>query len=334
MALAKNRLPNSLLFCGPEGVGKTATARTLAQALNCLRMSDDACGVCDHCRAIGDALGDPAKAGKFPDVMALALNPGKKEIAIEQTRELKNSAYLRPMAGRGRVFIVEDAELMSEDAANSILKVLEEPPLTSHIILVTSHPELLLPTIVSRCRVLNFLPVSIDETERTLLDKGLPAERARTLALLTRGNLDEALALDWDEVMARREQAWQAFRSLVADEDVSPLLRLWAYAPRSAVKDEIVRTMEFFASFFRDVLYVEDGGRPEGLLNPDAPGRVEEAGRFLSGPDALRGLALVDGVLRDLDRNLNAALVITDFIGRYTERNHVRDHLSAVPAHR
>ncbi|MBN2207148.1 MAG: DNA polymerase III subunit, partial [Candidatus Aminicenantes bacterium] len=279
MALAKNRLPNSLLFCGPEGVGKTAAARTLAQALNCLRLKDDACGACDACLAIADALGDRAKAGKFPDVMAVGLLPGKKEIAIEQTRELKTSAYLRPMAGRSRVFLIEDAELMSGDAANSILKVLEEPPLSSHIILVTAHPELLLPTIVSRCRVLTFLTISIDEIERALLDRGLPAAQARTMALLSRGNLDQALALDWDEAMARREQAWRAFLALAADRDVSPLLRLWAYAPRGAVRDEIVRAMDLFAGFLRDVLYVKNGGPPEGLLNPDAPDRVAEAGR-------------------------------------------------------
>jgi hypothetical protein len=151
--------------------------------------------------------------------------------------------------------------------------------------------------------------------------------------LLTRGNLEAALSLDWDEVTARREQAWAAFRALVRDEEVAPLLRLWAYGPRGAVRDEIARTMEFFASFFRDILYVKEGGRPGGLLNPDAADRVEDAGRVLTGPDALRGLALVDGVLQGLDRNLNAALVVADFISRYTERTHARDHLSAVPAH-
>lgn len=333
MALAKNRLPNSLLFCGPEGVGKKTTAIALAQALNCLRASEDACGGCDHCLAIGEALSNPAKAGKFPDVMGIELAESKSKVGIDQIRELKTTAYLRPMAGQGRVFIVEDAELMSEEAANSILKVLEEPPLRSHIILITSHPEMLLSTIISRCRVLNFLPISIDETERALLDKGLSPERARILAQLTRGNLGEALTMDWDEVMARREQAWQAFLTLAADRDVSPLLRLWAYAPRGAVRDELIRMMEFFATFFRDVLFIKEGGHPGGLLNPDAPDRVEEACRFLSGPDALQGLALVDGVMRGLDRNLNAGLVMTDFICRFTERNHVRDHLSYVPAH-
>jgi len=91
--------------------------------------------------------------------------------------------------------------------------------------------------------------------------------------------------------------------------------------------------MELFAAFFRDVLYVKEGGGPDGLLNADAAGRVAEAGRYLTGPDAVRGLALADGVLQGLDRNLNAVLLMTDFISRYTERNHVRDHLSAVPAH-
>jgi DNA polymerase-3 subunit delta' len=333
MALAKNRLPNSLLFSGPEGVGKRRTAVTLAQALNCLRLTDDACGACDPCRAIRDAADDPDKAGKFPDVMEISLAEGRKEIGIGQIQELKQTAYLRPMAGRGRVFIVEDAELMSGDAANSILKVLEEPPPFTHIILVTAHPEQILPTIVSRCRVLNFLPVTVDETEQALLDKGIPADRARPLALLARGNLELALALDWDEVQARRRKAWDEFLSLVAGRDVSSLFRLWAYAPKKAVADELVRTMELFASFFRDVLCLAEGGGAEGLLNPDAADRIAEASRFLSGPDALFGLVLVESVLQGLDRNMNVSLLMTDFVSRYTERNHVRDHLSAVPAH-
>lgn len=333
MALAKNRLPNSLLFCGPEGVGKRATAVILAQALNCLRMNDDACGECEPCRAVREALDDPDKAGKFPDVMGISLDKSKKEIGIDRIKEIKQTAYLRPMVGRGRVFVVEDAELMSSDAANSILKILEEPPLFCHIILVTSHPEILLPTIVSRCRILNFLPIAIDEIERALLDKGLSPERARTLALLARGNLEMALTLGWDDVLARRELAWRAFLALVADKDTSPFLRLWAYAPRKAVEDDIVRTMEFFASFFRDVLYLAEGGASPGLLNPDLAERIAEAARFLNGPDALRGLALVEAVLQALDRNMNVGLVMTDFVSRMTGRNHARDCLSVIPAH-
>ncbi len=335
MALAKNRLPNSLLFCGPQGVGKRTAAVTLAQALNCLRMGDDACGECDPCKAIMYGHDIPGKAGIYPDVMEIDLNESKSKLGIDQIRELKHIAYLRPMAEKKkRVFIVDDADLMSEPAANSILKVLEEPPLFSHIILVTSHPEILLPTIVSRCRVLNFLPVSIDEIERALLDKGLPPERSRTLALLARGNLEMALTLDWDEVLAGRELAWREFLSLVADREASSLLRLWAFGPRKAIEDDLVRTMEFFASFFRDALYLAEGGQPEGLLNPDVPERVAEAARFLSVPEALHGLALVDAVLQALDKNMNVSLVMTDFVSRYTGRNHVRDHLSAVAAHR
>jgi DNA polymerase III delta' subunit len=142
LALERGRVPNSLLFCGPEGVGKKAMALTLAKTLNCLNLTTDSCDECPSCEAIDK--------GVHPDVMVIAAE--KQEIKIEQTRFLKQMAYLRPMTGKKRVFIVVDASEMSDPAANSLLKVLEEPPPYAHLILVTASPFLLFPTILSRDR--------------------------------------------------------------------------------------------------------------------------------------------------------------------------------------
>ena len=113
-ALRKGRMPNSLLFSGPGGVGKGGTALVLAKALNCEKMEDDSCDVCPSCKAIS--------GGKFPDVMNISTEGNA--IKIEQIRILKQTAYLRPMVGKRRVFIVSEAEKMTEEAANSFLKIL------------------------------------------------------------------------------------------------------------------------------------------------------------------------------------------------------------------
>ena len=139
-ALERGRLPNSLLFAGPQGVGKIDTALVAAKALNCLTLTADACEACEACTAI--------TKGNHPDVMRI--EPEKEILKIEQMRILKEAAYLRPMVGRKRVFIVEREESMNSEAANSLLKVLEEPPAFSHIFLITSNPFIILPTIRSR----------------------------------------------------------------------------------------------------------------------------------------------------------------------------------------
>jgi DNA polymerase III delta' subunit len=142
--------------------GKRDTALVLAKALNCQKKKDDACEACASCKAVN--------AGNFPDVMEI--QPEGNVLKIEQMRLLRDIVHLKPMTGKRRVFIVAEAEKMTEEAANSLLKILEEPPLFSYIILMTDNPFLLLPTIKSRCQILNFLPISREDIEKILVHKG------------------------------------------------------------------------------------------------------------------------------------------------------------------
>jgi DNA polymerase III subunit delta' len=297
LALERERLPNSLLFAGPEGVGKRRTALTLAKALNCLRMTVDSCDACDACRAIDE--------GRFPDVMEIAAPA--KEITIEQVRLLKQMATLRPLAGKRRVFILVDAENVNPASANSLLKVLEEPPPRSHIILLTARPFLLLPTIRSRCRTLTFAAMASEELERILLDQGFREDQARILALLAGGSLRRALELDWDEVRERKEQAWVLFEALMSGERASLFLDAFGTLPKSAL-EEFRETLELFSSFARDLLLLGLGGDPRLLLNPDLEDRLRASSRS-SSPRLLAALAEFDLVLAELPKNLNKNLL-------------------------
>ena len=246
-------------------------ALTLAKALNCLILTDDSCDACPSCGAIDE--------GRHPDVMIIAAE--KQEIKIEQIRFLKQMAYLRPMTGKKRVFIVEDAEKMNDAAANSLLKVLEEPPPPPHIILVTASPFLLFPTIRSRCQTLAFSAIGREEIEEILLERDFSTEQARILALLVGGNLERALELEWDEVQALKEEAWALFEALVSGDRSALFLERFGALPK-AVQEEFGRTLELFSSFVtghpapparrRPAVPAQPGFRSRGSARPPRPG--------------------------------------------------------------
>ena len=311
LALERGRVPNSLIFCGPEGVGKSALALTLAKALNCLSQAADACDDCPSCRAID--------AGTHPDVMAVTAEVQK--VKVEQTDLIKQMAYLRPMNGKRRVFIIEEADRLNEHSANSLLKVLEEPPSFSHLILITASPHLLLPTIRSRCRILAFSPIGREVIERALAGRDFTPEQARTLALLVDGNLDRARELVWEEVQALRESAWTLFDAVSSDDRPSRFLERFGAVPKAA-QEELGRVLEIFASFARDLLLLRLGGEPALLLNPDLEDRLRQAAPAWTPSRLLDLLADLDTFLVQLEGNMNKGLLATTFFSDLMELRH------------
>jgi DNA polymerase-3 subunit delta' len=312
LALERNRVPNSLIFGGPEGVGKTALALTLAKTLNCQTLTDDSCDECPSCRAIDE--------GRHPDVMTFAAEV--RDVKIEQTRLLKQMAYLRPMSGKKRVFIIEEAENLNEASANSLLKVLEEPPAFTHLFLVTASPFRLLPTIRSRCRSLTFSAIGREEIEEILIEREFSREQARILSLIVDGNLDRALELEWDQVQALKEEAWGLFESLASTDRPSRFLERFGAVPK-AVQEEFGAVLEVFSSFARDILLLRLGGDASLLLNPDLEGRLRGAAGSWAAPQVVGVIEEIDRVLADLRGNLNKGLLAMTFFSNFTELTHV-----------
>jgi DNA polymerase III delta' subunit len=312
-ALQKGRVPNSLLFAGPEGVGKRDMALVLAKAMNCLQKKDDSCEVCTSCKAINNK--------NFPDVMMIS--PEKNLLKINQMREMKTTAYLKPMVGRKRIFVLEDAEKMNDEAANSVLKILEEPPVFTHIVLVTHNPYLILPTIHSRCQKLVFSPILREDIEQELVSRGEERKRAKIISLLVKGNLKQALSLDWEEVQTIRHKAWELFSAFLRGEGVSSFLKDYAFARRDSLEEEFVKVLEILSSLCRDLLLVKEGGDPELLLNPDFTAEIQEAQHFISLGQTMDFLVKIDFTLLAVRRNVNVNLLVSSLFSSVTEQRYV-----------
>lgn len=323
LALAHGRVPHALLFTGPRGVGKRETARTLAQALNCAEQGDDACGVCPSCRAVVRVCEDKAaktlKIGTHPDVIEYERSDESENLKIKQLRELISLATVKPMLGRKRVFIVDDVDDMSEPARHTLLKILEEPPLFTHIILLSENIELLLPTIRSRCRVLTFLPVSDEDIEKALRARGVESEKARLTALVVHGNMDRAMSLDWRAIEAERREAWTLFEALSTGRDAAALLRRFASGRRKDVKEEVERTLEMLTAFGRDALLLAEGGDARRLLNPDYERELRSCAGPLPPAAALRILGLLQEARTSLDRNVHIGLLAASLTARWRQ---------------
>ena len=310
-SLERSRIPNSLLFYGPEGVGKRDMALVLAKAMNCLKRKNDACDVCSSCRAIEN--------GHFPDVMVIS--PEKNILKIEQMREMKQTAYLKPMVGRKRIFVVDQAEKMNEEAANSVLKILEEPPSFTHLILITHNPYLILPTIKSRCQDLGFSQISKYDIEKVLVERGQEEERARIISLLVRGNLKHAINLDWEEVQPFREKAWQIFDGVFRGKGISSFVKDYAFRRRENLESEFVHVLEILSSFGRDLLLIKSKGEKKLMLNPDYESGLQDAAARISLGQALDFLVKIDTALYALDRSVNVNLLVSSTLASMMDRS-------------
>jgi len=209
--LGQDRVGHAMLFEGPEGVGKTTIAGAVAASLACLqpRVDGDACCGCRSCRAL--------ERGEHPDVARLERQG--REIKIDQVRDATARLRYDPVLGRAKVLLVLEADRLREEAANALLKTLEEPSSRTHFVLVSSRPQLLLHTIRSRCQTLRFGPLAEEDLmsilERKLSQRG--DERDRSLLRLGAALADGSLSA----ARVRSDPAWQPVVEAVVDEVAS-----------------------------------------------------------------------------------------------------------------
>lgn len=187
-AVAEDRLPHTVMFTGSEGVGKHTLAVAVAAWLLCEAAGDDACGRCAACHQVN--------ACSHPDFQMVAVPAGKKEIGVDRARDVKRFTQLRPVRGRLKVAVIDDAHMLTIAAQNALLKTLEEPPDHSLLILIANNPDALLPTVRSRCQRVPFAPLPAEVVADILVERhGIEPSAARRLAGLAEGSPGRALAL-------------------------------------------------------------------------------------------------------------------------------------------
>jgi DNA polymerase-3 subunit delta' len=217
-ALRAKRLPGALIFSGPSGVGKQQFAIELAKALNCPNLDSDfnSCDNCSTCHRIS--------LGEFIDTKVIV--PDGQFIKVDQVRTVIDEIYFRPFEGNFRVYIFESAEKFREQAANALLKTLEEPPSTSILILITSSPDSLLPTILSRTIKLHFTPLS-DEALRIYLTNNYPRPETeqKLLIKLSQGSIGRALSIDISEYKQRRQECLEMLSAVATKNQPTILLK-------------------------------------------------------------------------------------------------------------
>ncbi len=329
--LATGRTTGSLLFTGEQGVGKKLFALELAKAFNCRNrigaaaqtkdqrpkakdQTLDACDECSSCKRIGRSAFAPF--GKDDDDksrliwsehMDVAMaRPYKNIIRVPVMRELESESNFRPFEGATRVFIIEDADYMNDQAANALLKTLEEPPPTTHLILTTSNPMALLPTIRSRCQVIRFAPIPHEQIEKFLIDKeAMPTADGKLLARTSRGSLGRALATDIESYRERREAMLAVLTALALTGDRTRLLRSAEDLAAAKDRDSYEQQLDVLESLIRDAWSLALGRPKEMLVNSDLLKPLQSIAAELTSKKAMSWLSQIEELRGALEVNLN-----------------------------
>jgi DNA polymerase-3 subunit delta' len=326
--LGSDRVPHALLFHGPEGVGKHLVAERFATSLLCVEPRADA-SACRRCPACSKAT-----HGNHPDLLVTtrlpktetksAADPGdyeedgddpgdaksgelKKWIVVSQIRELSEHASYAPREGRRRVFVVDPADRMNAESQNALLKTLEEPPERTVILLVSSRPHVLLPTVRSRCFQMGFAPMPPEALAAELASRGLPRDEARLRAALAEGCPGRAMTLDLAVLAKRRSALLAALEALAASPRGAAGMS--GFVEELLGDDEawMLESLDLLTALLRDAARSASG--QDAILHTDVAPRIAGLGRTLGAGRAAELVGLTDRLRGDGRLNVNKTLM-------------------------
>ncbi len=339
--LARDRFPHGVILSGPAGSGKYTLATMLARAMNCLELPitdglPDFCGRCSNCVRIAesqdldarcteavearDALKEAEKketrlfVQTHPDVLVIPPDPPQMMIKVDQVRRVIEHIYFRPSEARERVFIFTDAAFMKE-AANSLLKVLEEPPEFATIFLLAENAGELLPTIRSRCMVLPLRCLSTEETEHYLAKhrpEWKPAQRS-LVARLSEGAVGRARSFDLAAYSQAREHALTILRTALRSSEHSDLFKMTeTYRAGAEGREKTEVLLRCTYSLLQDLLFLESGS-PQLVRNTDVAGELQKLAQSANFEWLTTAAERLGEVERGMRRNLLRSLSLDAF---------------------
>ncbi len=340
-ALRRGRLAHAYLFSGPEGVGMDAAAIELAKTVNCERGKEEACDACESCIRVnllqqpnvrlvfpmpvgkGEKSGDDPLAKLSEDDVALVREelrlksenpyheitlPRANGIKINSIRHLRRESALSTVGTGRRVFLILESDMLNEESANALLKILEEPHEDTMLILTTSHPERLLPTITSRCQQMRFDPLSVDELAGALQARqGISRDEAVTIANLSAGSYLRAIGFKGTAVEERRNDAVGFLRKALyrpREELIREIERLFS----NYEKHEMADLLTALQAWLRDAM-LKGQGKPELMSGVDRD-TVEKFSAHHSGLDYGPVFAAVDRAISLLGKNVYIPLIL------------------------
>lgn len=338
----RDRLASTYLFFGIDGVGKWAAAIALAALTNCQEPQKDdsgritdACGRCRNCRQIirlnfpemhfalplpphrsesdADKLTQEYLEQKKDEPYAIITSPRQLTIPVNTARAIRRKAAIKPPAGTKRIIVFYRMENMLPASADSLLKLIEEPPPETIIILTAESPNHLLPTIQSRSQKIRFKPLPTDIIARYLVDHyRTPEKKAEFYARLAGGSLGQALlSLDEDDRSSQRQTAFLMFKSLFGDDTPAAVASLNELLnPRDRGGTEQI--LKYWQSFLSDLIIIKYAGEPTDIINTDLLAEMEKLAGRITGSDSFMELQNeIKKVILLLKRNVHIRPAMT-----------------------
>jgi DNA polymerase III subunit delta' len=300
-AIKNEKVINSYLFLGNEGIGKKHVALQFAKALNCLETEADAGDACDHCTSC-----KKIDHGLHPDV--LLIEPEGQNIKVDQIRRLQRDLAYRPYEGKRRVCILTAADRMAPHIPNTLLKTLEEPPLHTVIILLANNSRFILPTILSRCQPIRFNPLPIPLVSKWLMEgNGFDEAEAHLLASLSEGSPGKALEIQEEIRQIPREQLlkdWVGLKSLSFERIGS-----WVGTLPSQ-RENLLLILEVAKTLLRDLVMVKTLKKGPKLIHSDLLQVIEAMAINWSLPSLLKRMETLHQTIIEIRANANTSLAL------------------------
>lgn len=317
--LVARRVPNALLLAGASGIGKRLFALELAKSFVCLNPENsESCDDCANCRRADKFTfpkSDDRDAFKrvvfseHPDIGLIL--PYGKNILVDAIRDLEREANFRPYEATARFFIINDADKMNDAASNALLKTLEEPPAASHIFLIASRPDALLPTIRSRCQTLRFAPIETREIENYLTkDKTVAPDDAALLAKLSGGKLGNAFVSDLEKFKENRRQMLVVLESILVKETRAELLRVAEEMNDAKHKDDFETKLDILQSLIHDVWTIRNQADTKILVNVDLTNDLQRFAARAESRQLSTWLTKIEILREQLAVNLNRKIAV------------------------
>ena len=316
-ALIQGTFPHAYLFYGSRGVGKYKVAISFAKAILCGRREADFCGTCSACRRIEE--------GNHPDVLFVRpgvtkqgegwyYDPDNGTIQIGQVRDVQRWISVRSFEGGYKIAIFEGAERMNSPAANALLKVLEEPPLETLLILISPTKTQLPPTMTSRCQKIYFPPLSKEALQR-VLEHSLEGSReegmSSLMVALAEGSVGKAMSMDMEWVHVERRR-W--IEKLISVEEGRSKGEIPLIAEEISSSDRVQEILDTFRAWYRDVLVFKETREVSRLLNEDMKDRIVDLAERRTAEDCITRIRDIRNAMEDIGNRINPRLALENLL--------------------